>query len=297
MWPIKFYQRLTKTAWWVKLLAYILIISIFSSCSIFDPAEEIPAFLQIDTILLSADYEAQGTEYQLFDDAWVFVDNELLGVFPVPSRLPVYNFGDATILILPGIKNNNRTDNRTNYPLMENDTTFVNFVAGQTVNISPEVNYRAGATFKINSNFDVTNDFTLTSGNQQLTTTSDANEVFEGNRSLRLKIDTLNPNFAMRTFDNYTLPSLGEDIYIEMHYKNEASFTVLLAANFNADPSINGAVLNIGPQENWTKIYIPLTEIVGTTNAASYTINFEGILPDTLDSAVYLWDNIKLVHN
>jgi len=296
MWPIKFYRRLTKIAKWYNF-AFVICFIQLTSCNIFDPQEDVPAFLEIDTILLSTNFGAEGTEFQSFSDAWVFVNNDLLGVFPVPSRLPVFATGDATVLILPGIKNNNRTDNRAIYPLIENDTTFVNFTAGETVNISPEVNYRTSAEFKLLSDFDVTNDFTLTSGYLQLQTTDDPAEVFEGTRSLKLKLDTLNNNFAIRTFEDYTLPSFGEDAYIEMHYKNEAAFTVLLAANFNNDPSINGAVLNIGPQNEWTKIYIPIGEIIASAGADSYTLNFEGILPDTLESATYYWDNIKILHN
>lgn len=297
MWRTKFYQKSTKTVWLLKHLCFVVTVLQLSACSIFDPVEDIPAFLEIDTILLSADYDSEGTEFQSLQDAWLFVNNELLGVFPIPSRVPVFAKGDATILILPGILNNNRTDNRSVYSLIENDTTFVNFVEGQTVNISPEVNYRSDVEFKLISDFDVTNDFTLTTGYLQIQTTTEPDEVFEGARSLKLKLDTLNPNFAIRTFEDYDLPAFGEDVFIEMHYKCEGPFTVLLAANFNNDPSINGALLNIGAQEEWTKVYIPIGEIVTTAGAESYTLNFEASLPDSLSSAVYLFDNIKLLHN
>jgi len=157
--------------------------------------------------------------------------------------------------------------------------------------------YRPSTTFELISNFDVTNDFETTDPYLQLTTTDEPGEVFEGNRSLKLKLDDLNPNFAIRTFDNFDLPRNGDPIYVEMHYKNEAAFTVGIAANNPDGTEFNVQLLNIGPQTEWKKIYLPIATAVGGSTANDFFLNITGAKPDSLDTATYLWDNIKVLHN
>jgi len=49
-----------------------------------NPAEPIPSYIHIDKIDLTTDYSSQGTSSNKITDAWIYVDNELIGAFEMP---------------------------------------------------------------------------------------------------------------------------------------------------------------------------------------------------------------------
>ena len=76
-----------------RLLRYFCFLCILfitaTSCEKFSGDQTIPAYLGIDSIYLSTDYNSEGTASQRITDAWVYVDDEFLGAFELPARLPV----------------------------------------------------------------------------------------------------------------------------------------------------------------------------------------------------------------
>ncbi len=275
----------------------IIVISLlFGACDIINPDEINPAILVIDEIIVDANPATEGSSTHGFSDTWVFVNNQSAGVFPLPSEIPVLDLGTSGISVFAGIKNNNQSGNRGAYPFVTSDTMTVNFVEGETVHVTATIEYKSDLVFAMISDFDQANNFVVVESTGQLLATSEPGEVFEGTRSLKFTADELNPEFEIRSIETYELPSGDNDIYIEMDFYNESALTVGMTANIENNPPITVGALNIGPKSEWRKIYIPLSALVNEVGADSYNVAFSGFLIDSLSSADYYWDNIKLIY-
>ena len=74
-----------------NLRTYILLLIsgvICSSCSKKDLEAEIPAYISIDDITLTTDLATQGSAAENITDAWVFINDNLVGVYELPATFP-----------------------------------------------------------------------------------------------------------------------------------------------------------------------------------------------------------------
>jgi len=279
----------------------------FVSCNNFNKIEPIPAFINIDTAYVATIFDEQGTAAQHLTNVWVYDGSEPLGTYQLPAKIPILNEGEATIILQAGIKQNNRSDSRAIYEVLSNDSLKINLVPGENVNYQPVFNYKQSAFFDLIYDFELANNFVNIAGNANLQTTSTEGLVFEGDRSLTVVLNELNPSFKIVSADRLLvqvssafvieeLPVDGRKTYIEMHYKNDAILTVGLVTNSLGLPNFSSEILKIGPKKEWSKIYIPLNNVLSMNNIKDIRIYFEATLPETLESARFSWDNIKIIH-
>ena len=98
-----------------KILFGSFLLGCFSGCSVFDPAEEIPSYLHIDAMTLTATGN-QGSSTSDITDAWVFMDGQLLGGFELPCTIPILAEGAHNFIIRGGVKMNGLSSTRAIYP-------------------------------------------------------------------------------------------------------------------------------------------------------------------------------------
>jgi len=282
------------------------------SCDIINPTEPIPTLLEIDTVLIESNLEEEGSAIHTISDVWVFVNPEgsqgsdLLGVFPLPAIIPVLEEGMTSLTIQAGVKLNNQTANRSIYPLFRSSITMVDLVAGEAVKLKPVFSYKPAAQirFDLINDFELSNDFVSLIDSIELELTDDEDLVFEGNKSLTLQLDTTQNGFIITTLKSFKvqtnssnvsdeLPIGDRQTYLEMHYKNDATMFVSLLVD---DDPIPFDILRIGAKKEWSKIYIPLKDILASSNATFVKLAFEGFKPDSLNTARFSWDNIKIAH-
>src|SRR5580693_7824504 len=84
----------------------ILVIYLFNSCNLFDPPSAIPSYVHIDSIGFTSYYLTQGSNSHKISDAWVYVDQQLQGVYQLPATFPVLATGSHEIDIKAGIEIN-----------------------------------------------------------------------------------------------------------------------------------------------------------------------------------------------
>src|SRR5687767_2026929 len=86
------------------LLIISFLVSIpFTGC---DKEEPVPSYIHIDSISLNSIYSTQGTSDHKITDAWVFVNEQYVGVYELPATFPVLYEGTQNIRIKAGIKKN-----------------------------------------------------------------------------------------------------------------------------------------------------------------------------------------------
>ena len=70
-----------------KFIALIFLLPV-SSCEIFNPEEQVPAYVHLDKIDLNTQSD-EGSKSHKITDAWVYLDDQLVGTFELPSTFPV----------------------------------------------------------------------------------------------------------------------------------------------------------------------------------------------------------------
>jgi len=284
------------------LLAISLIIS---SCEIINPEETIPSYIRINQIDLKSEY-GQGTSSHKITDAWIYVDDELIGAFELPATFPVLSEGNHEIIIKPGIELNGIAPTRAIYPFYRPIIKNINLSKDSIIVLDSlftlKTAYYGDTKFPWSNvgqeDFEesgVSIDSTYRSETGITVTSLD---VFEGNNSgLVTLYDSIN-FFEAKSIEAFDLPGGGSYVFLELNYKTNNHFTVgVFANNLFTGESSQHPIFVINPNNEWNKIYINLTPTVSReTQALDFNIFFGALLDDDVGKAEIYFDNIKLVH-
>lgn len=139
----------------IKLLITVIsIASIIQACNIINPAEPTPSYIQIDTIKLTTDITTQGSASHKIVDAWVYVDNQAVGAYEMPCKIPVLASGQHTIYIQGGILLNGINATHLQYPYYKFVDKTVTLKPGEVVNIDNlTTSYIDNLTFPLMEDF------------------------------------------------------------------------------------------------------------------------------------------------
>ena len=119
----------------MKEITFILIVITIISCK--KDNNTIPAYIRIDDITLN-----ETNTNSKITDAWVYVDDELQGVYELPALFPVLKNGKHNLRVKAGIKDNGIASTRITYPFYK---SFIieeqEFTQRSTLYITPKVKY------------------------------------------------------------------------------------------------------------------------------------------------------------
>ena len=263
---------------------------IFLLISIFSCKEEninIPAYITIENIELD-----ENTSYNI-TDAWVYIDDNLQGVYELPANFPVLKDGKHKLRIKAGIKDNGIGGTRIPYPFY---SSFIveeqDFEPQITIDLTPQVNYIDSTNFFIENfegnGFDIST--TLISDTTIIYLNNGLNSYAGG-----VLIDSL-ITFEIATEELTDLPQAGAPVYAELDYKCNTEFLVGLYINF-PQSVLQKDLLWVNAREDWNKIYINLTPTISESIGADFFKVFIGMKRDfTLDTNTIYFDNLKVVY-
>ena len=280
---------------------FFALAALLPSCEVINPDEGIPSYIQIDTITVSADYVAEGSASHKITDAWVYVDDELVGTYELPATVPVLKSGSHKITIYGGIKMNGISATRIPYPFYEPYEITTELFPDSAIMLQPNVQYYSTTTFAWKEDFEspgYTLEITSVS-DSTLNRVSGTADVFEGNTSgLFAMRNPPHVLFECKTINEYSLPKGGTPVFLELNYKCNNTFRIGIYANEAGGVSTQvPQTILINKSENWNKIYVNLTNEVSLfVNAINYNVYF-GVIPDegNPEPMVYV-DNIKLIY-
>lgn len=274
----------------VAALPFFLIFSF--SCNLINPAEPVPAYLQIDSVNLHV-RSGQGSASQKIKDVWVVLGDVNKGVFEIPKRIPIVGEGEKRFIISAGILDNGAAETHSIYPFYFPDTFSLNLVPSQIYSIHPVFEYRPLTRFCFIEDFEVGRVFVKLSGDTNMIVTKNPSEVFEGAGSGKIYVDTTHGKYEGVTQFSYAL-SNQEPSYIEVNYKCDIPFEFGVTVN---NSSGNNTLYNwiINPKSDWNKLYLNLTDAVRFFGKGDYKILIYTTLPRGVNEGTIYLDNIKLV--
>ncbi|MBP6335511.1 MAG: hypothetical protein KA444_08570 [Bacteroidia bacterium] len=267
------------------------------SCEIINPEEDIPTYVQIDSIALNTDYITEGSVNSKFTDAWIYVNGSYLGTYELPCTIPVIGEGQQKISVRAGVLDNGIASTRAAYTKTGTFDTILDMEANKTHIIKPTVRYLTGTVFAQIEDYD-DGSLTLeaTSANTatfSITPGSDPNAL-EGNSGY-VELDVNHSLFEFATSTPYSLPT-STPVYVEFNYKCNQEFTLGVFVS-SVSGILQSPVLNVRPSTEWNKIYVNLSDGGGIfTNAFDYKIYFRSTLPAGSSSGYIYLDNLKVLY-
>lgn len=286
--------------------AMLLLLLSLTNCELINPEEEIPAYVEITAPILST-VAGQGSASEKITEVWVFVDEEFVGAFPIPARVPIQKSGQTTVRVEAGIRENGLRSTPDIYPFYTTYEQVVDLVPNETVRIVPQIAYRNDVQVAFLENFERGGTIFQTVVTGTATSRISINETipFEGQGSGQITLSTTDPFVEIATSPRYRdLLDNGNVVYVEMDYQSDIPLSVgIIGYSENQeDPVAFAYQAGFNPSETWNKIYFNLTPIVFASNADEFQIVLRTGLPldenatFAQETGLILLDNIKLIH-
>lgn len=259
------------------------------SCNKQELEAEIPAYIYINNFTLTTTPE-QGTNSHKITDAWVYLNQELLGVFELPIKFPVVKEGNFKLDVYPGVKENGIAERRERYLFYNAYTTSVTLEKNKTIEINPSTTYTSGTTFYWME------DFESASLPFQYNTISDtvmnktSLDVFEGNFAGKVVMSSNMDFFECFTPNFSTLPRIGKTIFMELNFKTNQPVLVGLYADTE-----QLGLFYLNTTSEWNKIYLNFTEAIQTRSTANEYKVFFGF-ENKVGNPELLIDNLKMIY-
>jgi len=283
----------------IKNLHYIIFIFIITLCfsckkSVSDLT---PSYISIDSIGFVTN-SLQGSASHNITDAWIYLNDNVQGIYELPCKFPVLAEGMQKITIRPGIKINGIASTRMYYPFYKPIDYNINLVKDSTIHLSPVTSYNPAVVLAWMEDFeDGGISLERTSKSQvNIGTTSDLQEVFQGNYSAKIILDSNRTIFECYTIDSYVLNGNAIN-FLEFNYKNNCEVSIGVFV-YSTNATIQRSVLVLNKSSIWKKIYVNLSNAVSENMTATNFKVFIGIQKDASSSenpVLYL-DNLKLIH-
>jgi hypothetical protein len=259
------------------------------SCNKQELEAEIPAYIIINNFTLTTTPE-QGTASHKITDAWVYIDQELIGVFELPVKFPVVKEGSFKLEVYPGIKENGIAERRERYLFYNTYATQIQLEKSKTIEITPSTTYNSSTTFYWMENFESASlpflYHTISDTVMNKTTT----DVFEGNYAGKVTLTSSMDFFECFTPSFTSIPRYGKTIFVELNFKTNQP----LLMGVYADSEQLG-LFYLNTTSEWNKIYLNLTEAIQTRASASEYKIFFGF-ENKVGTPEFLIDNFKIIH-
>jgi len=270
------------------------------SCNLINPDESIPAYIEVDTFLLSTQTTTQGSASHKIDDIWFFANEKFIGTFPLPARVPVIGAGNQKISLGPGILINGISATRVSYPFYRNYEEQVVLKEGEVTKLSPQTTYFEDITFAFLADFNnpAGSNFESTpASDTSISLTSNPAFVFEGGGSLRAELNRDFGVLEFRMVDPITLPRNGRPIYLELNFNVSQDVAVFLESAGSSISTQRQILINLRRTNTWRKMYVNMTrEVNDLIFAENHRIVFRAEKPAGSAPVRILLDNIKIIH-
>lgn len=283
----------------------LLLVLLQGACNTFDKKEPIPSYIRITNIDLKVPSDnSQGSSSSNVTDAWVYINDNLQGVYPMPTKFPVLLSGSAKISVRSGIIQNGIDATRIDYPFYNAWDTTIELKEKEILSLKPRINgYRSGTVFHLIEDFEgigLSLEKTSSSTND-IYKTSNSAVVFEGNNCGKFEILSGSVDVTVATTKLYNLPKQGASVFLELNYNTNQAMEVGIMAQNGAQIK-QSSVLGLRASTNeqgvntWKKVYIDLTQAVSNeTFSSGYKIYFYAKQAVGVSNPLFLIDNVKLI--
>lgn len=287
---------------------FIICLLLFAGCERFDKEEQVPAYIHIEKIDLKVKLDgSQGSNAHDIQDAWIFANGTLIGVFELPCTVPVLKKDSVEIMVYAGVKVNGQSNNRRFYPFYDIYTQKVWLQPTEIDTLHPLVGYKSDVKFAWIEDFE---DFAVSLQKTGITRTIDtlfitnkSQEVYQFGTPGNLYSGKVDFRSKKGTFENssielFDLPRATTDIYLEVNYRSDVpvQFGLYPTSGSSLDVGVPVYMSFANPAE-WKKAYIRLSDDVNNKlyTGKKFRIFINAVNSEDISAQIF-FDNIKLLH-
>jgi hypothetical protein len=276
-----------------------MVATLFYSCNIINPAEEIPTYIQIDSVQVKPTLTSKhGSVNHKITDVWVYYNRDIVGPFELPARIPILAKDQGQIQILAGIYQDGLSVTRIRYPFFTVDTFSFKASPAEIIKHTPIFNYRTADTPGISyliEDFEQGNIFAKRYNNDTtVVRTNTAGEVFEGDWSGLIRFNDTMDNAESITSQSYNLPP-NREAYLEINYKSDLAFDIGTEILYQGT-YVNTTIISLKSTKQWNKVYVKLGGFADTFQGGSFKFAFKVNKPSGVGSASVYLDNFKIIY-
>ena len=292
-------------------LSLLLLLPLFvlSSCELYNPDEQIPSYIRIESFELeSVDANLHGAITENITDVWVFVNDEQIGGFELPATIPILEQGPVNLKVFAGIKLNGIAASRLAYPFFdvyELGEGQIELVPDSVITIEPITRYNSVHNYLWNEDFENTGlDYAQPGPALLVRSDNTTGNQLYGGKIGRVALNATDSSWRFQT-DAFQFPRVETEAFIEMDYAFEAEMVVRVISYVPGSPGQEFDLIFIRPTFDdadnlfWNKIYIDLTPTLNREALAdSFRFVFHSLYADTTglpEQNLYI-DNLKLIH-
>jgi hypothetical protein len=262
-----------------------------------------PAWLEVSewTLLKNMDLgNNQGELSHNFSDAWVYVNDKVIGVFEMPFKIPVLQSGICNIKLYPTVRNNGISATKKIYPFVDYYEITAELVKNQILKINPVTKYKSNTQFWIEDFEDATIKINTDPASKKTMSVGNDPALMKWNRYGYVSLNELDANWIAYTSEALNLPK-GKEVYLELDYYNTNALVTGVIAISSATEYKNNPYIQLNSQVSsdvrWKKIYIDMKEIISnSSNANSFLMSFQASLDAGDSDGLIVLDNIKVVY-
>ena len=285
----------------MRVLLYVVLLGLLTACIKNNPN---PSWIEVNPFVLVSNPALSGSEGQLtqdFRDVWLYVDDQMVGCFQTPFKIPILKDGNVNIKIYPAVRNNGISTNKKIYPFMSVYEINSQLIKDQTLTINPVTSYVYNANFWIEDFEDASikiQDDPNTSV-ASLFVSSDNLTPFNGFNCGKVVLNSADSVWVASTTEQLPIAK-NKPCFLEVDYYNTNRFVQgFLALNSNGSFYQDNAGFNLQALNaiKWKKMYIELTELIGNSaNGSNFIQTFKANLEEGQTETFICIDNIKIVY-
>ena len=261
-----------------------------------------PSWLEVNEWQLNSNIDLSGLEGELTEsitNAQVYIDDQLIGIFEVPFRIPILKTGAVNVKVYPVVINNGISATKKLYPFLERYEIDAELVQNEDLVINPVTNYKSITNFWVEDFEDINN--SIENDQTSLATLQLSNEnltAFNGNFYGKVVLNEVDTTWVGNTTDQLAIPK-GSECYLEIdYYVTNDLYTGLLFVSPSVISNNVNVRLNGQAPENvvWKKIYIELKELISSSpNNTQFLQTFTAFLDEGKTEGLICIDNIKVL--
>lgn len=293
-----------------KIICIIVLLSLgLSSCDEFKNGQEIPSYIYVEGFNLEENPDftfSQSNDLLTQDirDVWVYVDNNILGAFPLPCSIPILEEGKHKIDLRPGIIYNGMNNMREEYSFYTSYIDTLDLKPGEEIRVGKQnIMYNSN---KCNMPFKETFESYFVNFQQADVITEDPqtmtvirnDSVKYGSNCGAIYFEEGGHNKYISVDSIFCNNHLG--LVLEIDYHSNIPFEVGVygrSSSASANKYISAVRLTPNKSNDWQKSYIILTkawDILGFPS--NFRIYLEAFNPDNTKNSFVHVDNIKVLH-
>lgn len=268
---------------------------LLSSCSDDDGVDGVPSYIRVESFDIETT-TTEGTDRQDIKDVWVQAGNNFIGAFELPATIPILKEGPTDLELRAGVLQDGISTTRSRYPFLQAYDITTNLEKKEVKEIEPVVGYNPRTDFIWMERFASEDNLTIEETNDshvEFEITQESDEVYEGDGSFKATLEEEGNLIEVASKETFQIDP-NQPAFMELHYRSDIEIRIGAIAHIGNEirPVLK---MGLNPNEEWTKIYVYLSDFIGN-NVAPYPFRiFIGARnPNNETNEVFL-DNIKLL--